>query len=136
MAAKLKKKSKKVRKISHCSASVKISVDTAVSVLKMHEEDTSSSASSSGYRGSIESVSSTSTSIDSQVELAENASVRRLNISGECRFVDMFEYYLEINESSESTNNKPFFLQKSSTPGVSSFNWQRTRRIYTSSLTT
>ena len=86
MAAKLKKKSKKVRKISHRSASGKISVDTAaVSVLEMHEEETSSSASSSGYRGSIESVSSTSTSIDSQVELAENASVRRLNISGECR---------------------------------------------------
>ena len=90
MAAKLKKKSKKVRKISHRSASGKISVDTAaVSVLEMHEEETSSSASSSGYRGSIESVSSTSTStsIDSQVELAENASVRRLNISGECRYV-------------------------------------------------
>ena len=89
MAAKLKKKSKKVRKISHRSASGKISVDTAaVSVLEMHEEETSSSASSSGYRGSIESVSSTSTSIDSQVELAENASVRRLNISGgDCRYV-------------------------------------------------
>ena len=135
MAAKLKKKSKKVRKISHCSASVKISVDTAaVSVLEMHEEETSSSASSSGYRGSIESVSSTSTSIDSQVELAENASVRRLNISGECRFVDMFEYYVESNES--TTNNKHLSLQKSSTPGVSSFKWQRTKRIYTSFLTT
>ena len=91
MAGKLKKKSKKVRKITRHSASGKISIDTATaSVLEMHEEETSS-VSSSGYRGSIESVSSTSTSIDShaeQVELTENALVR-MNISGEC---PMFEF--------------------------------------------
>ena len=92
MAGKLKKKSKKVRKITRHSASGKISIDTATaSVLEMHEEETSSSASSSGYRGSIESVSSSSTSIDShveQVELTENA-LLRMNISGEC---PMFEF--------------------------------------------
>ena len=90
MAGKLKKKSKKVRKITRASG--KISIDTATAfVLEMHEEETSSSASSSGYRGSIESVSSSSTSIDShveQVELTENA-LLRMNISGEC---PMFEF--------------------------------------------
>ena len=92
MAGKLKKKSKKVRKITRHSASGKISIDTATAfVLEMHEEETSSSASSSGYRGSIESVSSSSTSINShveQVELTENA-LLRMNISGEC---PMFEF--------------------------------------------
>ena len=93
MAGKLKKKSKKVRKITRHIASGKFSIDTATtaSVLEMHEAETSSSASSSGYRGSIESVSSSSTSIDShveQVELTENA-LLRMNISGQC---PMFEY--------------------------------------------